>query len=150
MRLGTARLRGILPSAQHILVIECGERPAHRCRLERRRLSAALWPRLALWLLPRLLAHRRQEPPLPTSTHHQQEQGAGRDPENEPRFPHRIIRQAPPGRASAPSRYLPPPMRSTIPRDTTLAYRLERKGAIGGVPNRSLVNNIHTGSRLSK
>jgi hypothetical protein len=59
MRLGTARLRGLLPGAQHILanlVIERGERSAHLCRLEFRRMSAALWPHVALRLLPRLLA----------------------------------------------------------------------------------------------
>src|SRR5258708_9418101 len=40
--------------------------------------------------------------------------------------------------------------KSPASRDSTLAYRLERKGAIGGVHNRSPVYNTNTASCLSQ
>ena len=64
MRLGAARLQQFVPCAQHILlrscVIERGDGATRGYRTgDRRRVSAALWPPLALRLLPRFLAPPR-------------------------------------------------------------------------------------------
>jgi len=66
-----------------------------------------------------------------------------------PKSRRRDLRRAWPA-ASTDGRYLPPPRPSATSRDSTVAYRLERKGAIGEVLNKSLVNEINTESCLSQ